>query len=568
MQNALSRLREWWAGLPRTTRIALIGGVVGLLALFVMLGFWASTPTYTTLYTGLSPADSAAVVQALREKNIPVRTSGGGSVVEVPDERAEEARLELASKGLPKTGAPGYARLEKTAFGMTQSMEQTTLRIALEEELANTIRHLEPVESARVHITPGNDSPFADSRTEPTASVVVALKPNATLNREQVRGIVHLVSHSVEGLKPEQVTVVDSEARPLWQGGDQYAVDNELLRTRRESERTYAEELRRQLQQHLDRVLGPNKSSVMVQAELDLDKEEVQSQRVEPLDPNRAAVISETTATERLNGNPPVAGGAAGIAGNRAENPMYPAAPLGGGGVGEYNREDRVRNYEINKQVEHIIRAPGRIERLSVATLIDESVPDEALNAVRNWLEVTVGVAPNQPNRIVTVQRVKFDTSLTDQAAKEQQAREAAQRQALLWQLLPVILLLIVAFFLARVIGKQIRKPAPQPKALAALPGGGTVAVGGEGITPAGALTDGSEHALNAVVDDEGVMLVEEMRPDGTIILRKRRSPSRIEEELAERIHERTQPELVEIQKFANNKPEHLAALLRNWIKS
>lgn len=568
MQNALSRLREWWAGLPRTTRIALIGGVVGLLALFVMLGFWASTPTYTTLYTGLSPADSAAVVQALREKNIPVRTSGGGSVVEVPDERAEEARLELASKGLPKTGAPGYARLEKNAFGMTQSMEQTTLRIALEEELANTIRHLEPVESARVHITPGNDSPFADSRTEPTASVVVALKPNATLNREQVRGIVHLVSHSVEGLKPEQVTVVDSEARPLWQGGDQYAVDNELLRTRREAERTYAEELRRQLQQHLDRVLGPNKSSVMVQAELDLDKEEVQSQRVEPLDPNRAAVISETTATERLNGNPPVAGGAAGIAGNRAENPMYPAAPLGGGGVGEYNREDRVRNYEINKQVEHIIRAPGRIERLSVATLIDESVPDEALNAVRNWLEVTVGVAPNQPNRIVTVQRVKFDTSLTDQAAKEQQAREAAQRQALLWQLLPVILLLIVAFFLARVIGKQIRKPAPQPKALAALPGGGTVAVSGEGVTPAGALTDGSEHALNAVIDDAGVTVVEEMAPDGTIIVRKRRGSSRIEEELAERIHERTQPELVEIQNFANNKPEHLAALLRNWIKS
>lgn len=568
MQNALSRLREWWAGLPRTTRIALIGGVVGLLALFVMLGFWASTPTYTTLYTGLSPADSAAVVQALREKNIPVRTSGGGSVVEVPDERAEEARLELASKGLPKTGAPGYARLEKTVFGMTQSMEQTTLRIALEEELANTIRHLEPVESARVHITPGNDSPFADSRTEPTASVVVALKPNATLTREQVRGIVHLVSHSVEGLKPEQVTVVDSEARPLWQGGDEYAVDNELLRTRRESERAYAEELRRQLQQHLDRVLGPNKSSVMVQAELDLDKEEVQSQRVEPLDPNRAAVISETTATERLNGNPPVAGGAAGIAGNRAENPMYPAAPLGGGGVGEYNREDRVRNYEINKQVEHIIRAPGRIERLSVATLIDESVPDEALNAVRNWLEVTVGVAPNQQNRIVTVQRVKFDTSLTDQAAKEQQAREAAQRQALLWQLLPVILLLIVAFFLARVIGKQIRKPAPQPKAIAALPGGGTVAVSGEGVTPAGALTDGSEHALNAVIDDDGVVVIEQESPEGTVIVRKRRGPSRIEEELAERIHERTQPELVEIQNFANNKPEHLAALLRNWIKS
>jgi flagellar biosynthesis/type III secretory pathway M-ring protein FliF/YscJ len=100
------------------------------------------------------------------------------------------------------------------------------------------------------------------------------------------------------------------------------------------------------------------------------------------------------------------------------------------------------------------------------------------LTAVRNWLETTVGVAPNQPNRIVTVQRVKFDASQAEQAAKEQQAREAARRQALLWQLLPVILLLMVAFFLARVIGKQIRKPAPQPKALAALPGGGAIVCG------------------------------------------------------------------------------------------
>ncbi len=567
MQNALVQLRERWNQLPRHARVALVGGVVGLLTLLTALAFWASSPTYTTLYTGLSPADSAAVVQALKEQNIPVRTRGSGSVIEVPEAYAEQARLELAAKGLPKTGAPGYARLERTPFGMTQAMEQTTLRIALEEELQNTIRHLEPVESARVHITPGNDSPFADSRTEPTASVVVALKPNATLTREQVRGIVHLVCHSVEGLKPENVTVVDAEARPLWQGGDQYAVDHELLRTRREAERAYAEELRRQLQQHLDRVLGPGKSSIVVQAELNLDKEEIQAQRVEPLDPNRAAVVSETTETERLTGNPPVAGGAAGIAGNRAETPLYPNAPLGGS-IGEYTREDRIRNYELNKQVEHIIRAPGRVERLSVAALVDESVPDEALNAVRAWLETTVGVMPNQPNRVVTVQRVKFDTSQAEQAAKEQAAREATRRQELLWKLLPVIVLLMVTIFLARVIGKQIRRPAPKPQPAAALPSGGAVAISAAGTTPAGALTDGSERALDVTIDEDGISIVEEVAPNGTIIVRRQRAPSVIEEELAERIRERTQPELLEIQRFAENKPEHVAALLRNWIKS
>ena len=89
-----------------------------------------------------------------------------------------------------------------------------------------------------------------------------------------------------------------------------------------------------------------------------------------------------------------------------------------------------------------------------------------------------------------------------------------------------------------------------------------------EGVAPAGAITDGSEHALNAVVADDGITVIEEVDENGTVIVRKRRGSSVIEEELAERIRERTQPELLEIQRFAENKPEHLAALLRNWMKS
>jgi flagellar M-ring protein FliF len=548
MQNALNQLRDWWSNAPRPMRIGILGGVAGLLVLFLALGFWASTPSYTTLYTGLSPADSAAVVQTLKEKGIRVRTSGGGSVVEVESGRAEEARLELAAKGLPKTGAPGYARLEKTPFGLTQAMEQTTLRVALEEELQNTIQHLEPVESARVHITPGNDSPFADSRTEPSASVVVNLKPTTTLTREQIRGIVHLVCHSVEGLKPERVTVVDGEARPLWNGSDTTELDSELIRARREAERTYADELRRQLQQELDRVLGPGKSSVVVQAELDLDRAEVQAQRVEPLDPNRAAVISETSSVERLNGNMPTTGGPAGIASNRADTPLYPTTPPANT-TGEYNREDRVRNYEVNKQVEHVIRAPGRIERLRVAVLVDQSVPQATLDAIRQWLETTVGVVPNNPTRVVTVQSVQFDTSQARAAAQAQKARENARRLALLWQLMPFVLLLMVFFFLARVLGKQLRRPTlPAPRPVAALPGAGgiDVAIGEEGLV--------SLHAQG------------EAQPDSHLSLQLPAS-TRETEETAVAIQERTQPELIEIQRFAEYKPEHVAALLRNWLK-
>jgi flagellar M-ring protein FliF len=210
----------------------------------------------------------------------------------------------------------------------------------------------------------------------------------------------------------------------------------------------------------------------------------VQAQRVEPLDPNRAAVISETSSVERLNGNMPTMGGPAGIASNRADTPLYPTTPPANT-TGEYNREDRVRNYEVNKQVEHVIRAPGRIERLRVAVLVDQSVPQATLDAIRQWLETTVGVVPNNPTRVVTVQSVQFDTSQARAAAQAQKARENARRLALLWQLMPFVLLLMVFFFLARVLGKQLRRPTlPAPRPVAALPGAGgiDVAIGEEGL--------------------------------------------------------------------------------------
>ncbi|MER3559436.1 MAG: hypothetical protein C4336_08365 [Armatimonadota bacterium] len=140
---------------------------------------------------------------------------------------------------------------------------------------------------------------------------------------------------------------------------------------------------------------------------------------------------------------------------------------------------------------------------------------------------------------------MKFDTSTAKAQAEERQAQELARRTALLWKLLPVLLLLIVSFFLARVIGKHIRRP------VAALPGGGAidVSIGEEGIVPL--------HATDAHPSDASAL---------TPAQRNTADESSLEEEMARAIRERTQPELLEIQRFAKNKPEHVAALLKNWI--
>lgn len=560
MQDIWTRLKEWWLNAPRALKIGLVGGAVGFVVLLAVLGLWAGAPQYQVLYSELSPADAATVVARLKEKGIPVRTSGNGTIVEIPTSALEEARLDLASQGLPKTGAPGYTRLDKSSFGMTQSMEQNTLRIALEEELQNTIQHLEPVESARVHLTPGNDSPFADSKLEPTASVVLQLKPDSMLTRDQVRGVVHLVSRSVEGLKPESVSVLDQDARPLWKGGDTIAEDSDLVRVRREAERAYAEDLRRTIQNQLDSVLGTNKSSVIVQAELNLDKEEVQAQKVEPLDPKRSSVVSETISTEQMKGTGSIERGAAGIASNNADVPTYGAMPPGEVAPGEYVRDDRVRNYEVNKQITHSVRAPGRIERLSVAVLIDEEIPEKTVTALQNWIKTTIVATPDTPARQVTVQRVAFDKSREQQREQERKQVEQARRWQDLWKLLPVFLLIAVAFFVARVLGKQIAKRTlPAPQALAAITAG-----------------DGSTFSVS--VGDNGVMATQEGRrgverepwesgiedEEGNLLLPAIRSATQGVHSIAEQ----KDPELAAIARFSLEKPDRVANLIKSWLKS
>lgn len=562
MQDSWIRLKEWWINAPRALKIGLAGGTAGFVILLTVLGLWAGAPQYQILYSELSPSDAASIVARLKEKGIPVRTSGSGTVVEIPANHLEEARLDLASQGLPKTGAPGYTRLDKSSFGMTQTMEQNTLRIALEEELQNTIQHLEPVESARVHLTPGNDSPFADSKLETMASVVLQLKPHSVLTRDQVRGIVHLVSRSVEGLKPESVSVLDQDARPLWKGGDTIAEDSDLVKVRREAERAYAEDLRTAIQNQLDSVLGPDKSSVIVQAELNLDKEEVQAQKVEPLDPKRSTVVSETVSTERLKGNSSSEGGPTGIASNNAGAPTYSTVPPGNETApGEYLRDDSVRNYEVSKQITHSVRAPGRIDRLSVAVLIDEAIPEKTVTALQNWIKTTIVATPATPTRQVTVQRVAFDRSREQAQAQERKQAEQAQRWELLWKLLPVFLLIAIAFFLARLLGKQIAKRTmPTPQALAAIAAGDgstfSVTVGEEqaGGRP-GEWAEGKAGPMREWEGEEG---------EDDLLLPAIRSATQGVHSIAEQ----KEPELAAIARFSLAKPDRVANLIKSWLKA
>ena len=357
----LERVREWWQTSDRQTRLIAVASAVGLVIVMIALSFWATQPEWDVLYTGLSPSDSGAIVARLKQAKVPYRLSAGGSTIEVPAQHRDEMLLSLAAEGLPNQGTLGYSRLEKLGFGTTQTVEQETTRIAHEEALQNTISRLQPVAGARVHITPAIDSPFVGEKKPAKASVMVDLKPGQQLTREQIASIVFLVSRSVAGLSPDNVSVVDEYANLLWDGSQASDMAPGVASNKLELERAYAETIQRQLQQQLDAVLGPGKSRLTVTAELDLDREEINQKQIETGPDGQGTPISETRTEETVRGAAPRGGsGAAGV-------PTYPTAPAGA--PGEYKHSSTTTNYEVGQSTIHRVKTPGRVVRMSVAAM-------------------------------------------------------------------------------------------------------------------------------------------------------------------------------------------------------
>lgn len=533
------RVREWWQTSDRQTRLIAVASAVGLVIVMIALSFWATQPEWEVLYTGLSPSDSGAIVTRLKQAKVPYRLSAGGSTIEVPASYRDEMLLSLAAEGLPNQGTLGYSRLEKLGFGTTQTVERETTRIAHEEALQNTIIRLQPIAGARVHITPAIDSPFVGEKKPAKASVMVDLKPGQQLTREQIASIVFLVSRSVPGLSPENVSVVDEYANLLWDGSQASDMAPGVASNKLELERAYAESVQRQLQQQLDAVLGPGKSRLTVTAELDLDREEVSQKQIDTGPDGQGVPVSETRTEETVRGAAP--GGAGGAAGA----PTYPTAPAGA--PGEYRHSSTTTNYEVGQSTIHRVKTPGRVVRMSVAAMIDASVPAEQVEKVRAFLEGAVGADQNDPERRfrVIVESIPFDNTLAKEA--EAARKQFASRQLLdtLLRYLPLVALLVVLLLVAKALRPTRAVQTPEGVVMS-LPGG---------TVPEEELEAGAEAVEAGEVAGAGVR--------GTTS-----TAALPEEEQVEitPIRERVDVNLESIIQLANQKPEKVAMLIKGWL--
>jgi flagellar M-ring protein FliF len=360
----LSELVESYVRLPLFQKIIYPIVIIGCVAGIVLVSRWAHSPDYTLLYSDLSPADSAAVVQRLKEQKIAYEIRGDGTAIAIsPPEMVYELRLSMASEGIPKGGTVGLEIFDSSNLGTTTFQEKVKFIRAIQGELERTISSLENVQSARVAITQPEKTIFAKKASEPTASVLLMLRPGAELSKKQVEGISNLVAGSVEGLKTENVKIVDVNGTLLTPSEeDEEGLEGEATRLtyKKEVEQSYIN----RIEQMLARVVGPEKVVARVTADIDFSLNEREE---EVFDPGSQVVRSERSIEEGLGSSQ--RGGVPGVVSNLSDDPKLLAPP--GDEAANSNRKEVVKNFEVSRAHTKVSHARGKLQKLSVAVLVD-----------------------------------------------------------------------------------------------------------------------------------------------------------------------------------------------------
>ena len=377
-----NRLMDTWRALPVAHRIGMGAAVAGLLMASVLFLQWVSTPSYTVLASGLGDGDVARIVDQLETEGVPYEIGNGGTTVLVPRNQLYTTRASLAQAGIAAESSPvGYELLDDQGLTVSDFRQQVDYQRALEGELARTLMAMDGIRSATVHLVLPEKELFTERQQAATASVLVDTE--RTLTASEVEAVSFLVASSVEGLEASGITVADAAGTVLHAPGDGAvpgAVASRQLRETREFESALAGDIT----QLLARATG-SPASVVVRATLDFDET---STETESYDEDSQVPLREQTTTETFEGEgAQLEGGAVGVDGGPVTT---------GDGTSSYQRDEVLREYGVDRTTTVTTTAPGQVQKLSVAIVMDDgtatgaAVPDSA--EVEDLVAAAVGL--------------------------------------------------------------------------------------------------------------------------------------------------------------------------------
>jgi flagellar M-ring protein FliF len=354
----LQSLVDFLKGLGASRLLAMVAVTAALIGFFAFVIMRVTTPQMTTLFTDLSLEDSTGIVKELERQAIPFELRNDGALIMVPKDKVTRLRMKLAEGGLPKGGGVGYEIFDKSdALGTTSFVQNINHLRALEGELARTIQAIDRVQAARVHLVLPERPLFSRETPEPSASIV--LRVRGALEPQQIRAIRHLVASAVNGLKPQRVSIVD-EAGQLLADGASGDADNAAGDERRAS---FEKRMRNQVEAIVSSVVGQGRARVQLSADFDYNKV---TQTSDKFDPEGRVLRSsqtreESSATADNNGQVTV-------------NNELPGNQGGGNAAtarDQSKKTEETNNYEISRTTKTEVTEAGRVNRLSVAVLVD-----------------------------------------------------------------------------------------------------------------------------------------------------------------------------------------------------
>ncbi len=440
-------------------KIALGAAVLTLVAGSLVLTRSGPGTAMAAMYTDLEPRDAAAVTDELISRGVEYELADGGRTVLVPRDEVYDLRVGLSGEGLPSS-SEGYALLDRQGITTSEFRQRIDYQRALEGELSRTLRSIDGIDAATVHLALPEESVFVDEPVEPTASVLVRTGGMNSVSSDQVNAMVHLVSSSVKGMTPENVTVADATGAVLWAGGD---TAGGLAGGDQRSDVTtsFENEMASALRTLVGRVAGLDSVAVTVQADLDLTERQSTTESFDSSDAESGVVIAERTTTETYSGADQA--GTTGVLGPDGA-PVAESDPAGS--ESSYSKDDAERTYAVNRTVESTTVAPGEVTRLNVAVLVDEAVvSEEQRAAIEAMIGTAAGVDLARGDQ-VAVTRLPFDTSAADgaiAAAEEEAAAAAAAERSSLIRTGVIAGVVLIAMLLAYRSTRRARREVATP---------------------------------------------------------------------------------------------------------
>ena len=524
LMKQLEGLKALFGKLSFNQRILI--GTLAVGAVLIMVFFYNhSQEDYDVMLSGLDESDAAAVVQNLKTQGVPYHLAEGGTTILVPRSRKEELRLGVFKDDLIKSDKTvGFGALKTLPFGMTDWQQQKYEQKMISDEVVSTLEKIQGIKKARVILAQGQDSLFSTDKIDPTASVMLIVEPGFRLKSEQIKAVRNIVAHSVPGLKPENVTLSDSSGNELTDGTAN--AQGAITGSEDDNQRSvYEKQKSKDILEMLTALVGPNNAVVKVSAVMNFDKAESKIKRFIPAGgtadsptgiPGQYSAKFRSVYRKRKRAK--TEGGQPGVTAN---TPTYSEDKAEkDGGKSNYQNTQTTTNYEVSTEEKTIEHAPGTVERMSIAVVVNKVLTDTESKQLTQLVTSASGADVSRGDT-VTVSGLQFSPDIQDQQKKSLDLASQSSQKDLILGLVQFGGIFILALAALFIFYKLIKRPVNGEL----MEDDDDVAVGGyygEDFNEPALLESGSLPILEARLDPE----IEQMRESITAMVNRiRRKP-------------------------------------------